>query len=211
MPRTPFNNSMEPNLADDKLRSAKIVSLVLPVHPMVEATEAGAGPVVHMVVVDMHLEVVTDGVDMVELMGVAVMAVEDMQVEGMPVVVDILMVVMEEGEGEVMHPFHQMTLPIPLLPVVSSLPQFLSRMSVLLSVVADIQLPWSTSNQDLVELFTTIGKVDRAEIGYEPSGRSRGIGVVQFEAMETAESAIQKFQGYLYGGRYFLQASRLLT
>ena len=53
-----------------------------------------------------------------------------------------------------------------------------------------------------MELFTTIGKVDRAEIGYEPSGRSRGVGVVQFDATETAESAIQKFQGYVYGGRY---------
>ena len=52
-----------------------------------------------------------------------------------------------------------------------------------------------------MELFTTIGKVDRAEIGYEPSGRSRGIGVVQFDALETADSAIQKFQGYMYGGR----------
>ena len=54
-----------------------------------------------------------------------------------------------------------------------------------------------------MELFTTIGKVDRAEIGYETSGRSRGIGVVQFDGMETADTAIQKFQGYMYGGRYF--------
>ena len=62
-------------------------------------------------------------------------------------------------------------------------------------------MPWSTSNQDLVELFTTIGRVERAEIGFEPSGRSRGIGVVQFDALETSESSIQKFQGYIYGGR----------
>src|SRR5271155_5546406 len=54
-----------------------------------------------------------------------------------------------------------------------------------------------------MELFTTIGKVDRAETGYETSGRSRGIGVVQFDGMETADTAIQKFQGYMYGGRYF--------
>jgi hypothetical protein len=32
-----------------------------------------------------------------------------------------------------------------------------------------------------VELFTTIGKVARAEIQYEPNGRSRGTGVVEFE------------------------------
>src|ERR1700685_3712163 len=53
-----------------------------------------------------------------------------------------------------------------------------------------------------MELFTTIGKVDRAEIGYETYGRSRGIGVVQFDGMETADTAIQKFQGYMHGGSY---------
>jgi RNA recognition motif-containing protein len=62
-------------------------------------------------------------------------------------------------------------------------------------------LPWSTSNDDLVELFTTIGKVDQAEIQYEPSGRSKGTGVVRFDTIETAETAINKFQGYQYGGR----------
>ncbi|CAC9884970.1 unnamed protein product [Aureobasidium pullulans] len=44
---------------------------------------------------------------------------------------------------------------------------------------------------DLVELFTTIGKVERAEIQYEPNGRSRGTGVVEFGS----------FSGYQYGGR----------
>jgi RNA recognition motif-containing protein len=62
-------------------------------------------------------------------------------------------------------------------------------------------LPWSTSNDDLVELFTTIGKVEQAEIQYEPSGRSRGSGVVRFDSAETAETSIAKFQGYQYGGR----------
>jgi hypothetical protein len=63
------------------------------------------------------------------------------------------------------------------------------------------QLPWSTSNEDLVELFTTIGKVEQAEIQYEPNGRSRGTGVVRFDNPENAETAISKFSGYQYGGR----------
>ena len=69
-----------------------------------------------------------------------------------------------------------------------------------------------------MELFTTIGKVERAEIQYEPNGRSRGTGVVQFDVPENAETAIgnslctesiradtdsgaAKFTGYQYGGR----------
>ena len=63
------------------------------------------------------------------------------------------------------------------------------------------QLPWSTSNEDLVELFTTIGKVERAEIQYEPNGRSRGTGVVEFDNQDNAATAIAKFSGYQYGGR----------
>lgn len=63
------------------------------------------------------------------------------------------------------------------------------------------QLPWSTSNDDLVELFQTIGTVDRAEIQYEANGRSRGAGVVQFGSQGDAATAIEKFQGYSYGGR----------
>lgn len=50
-------------------------------------------------------------------------------------------------------------------------------------------------------MFTTIGKVERAEIQYEPNGRSRGTGVVEFDNADNAETAITKFTGYVYGGR----------
>lgn len=50
-------------------------------------------------------------------------------------------------------------------------------------------------------MFTTIGKVEQAEIQYEPNGRSRGTGVVRFDTAENAETAIEKFTGYQYGGR----------
>ena len=71
-----------------------------------------------------------------------------------------------------------------------------------------------------MELFQTIGKVERAEIQYEPNGRSKGTGVVQFDSADNAETAIcklasmqdpnmnvaanrliAKFTGYQYGGR----------
>ncbi|KAG0144833.1 hypothetical protein CROQUDRAFT_672156 [Cronartium quercuum f. sp. fusiforme G11] len=61
-------------------------------------------------------------------------------------------------------------------------------------------LPWSTSNDDLVELFQTTGKVQNAEVLSE-AGRSKGVGVIEFETVEEAETAIAKFQGYSYGGR----------
>lgn len=62
-------------------------------------------------------------------------------------------------------------------------------------------LPWSTTNQDLVDLFQTVGEVDRAEIQLLPNGRSQGAGVVRFSNPATAEIAISKFNGYNYGNR----------
>lgn len=61
-------------------------------------------------------------------------------------------------------------------------------------------LPWSTANEDLVELFETTGHVELAEILYDGT-RSKGSGVVQFTHVEEAETAIAKFSGYTYGGR----------
>jgi RNA recognition motif-containing protein len=62
------------------------------------------------------------------------------------------------------------------------------------------QLPWSTSNEDLVELFETVGNVVLAEILYEGQ-RSKGEGVVQFTETQEAQTAGEKFSGYVYGGR----------
>ncbi|KAK5151262.1 g-strand binding protein [Recurvomyces mirabilis] len=62
-------------------------------------------------------------------------------------------------------------------------------------------LPWSTSNDDLDELFRTIGKVERAEIKMESNMRSSGTGVVEFREQADAAEAITKFTGYEYGGR----------
>jgi len=61
-------------------------------------------------------------------------------------------------------------------------------------------LPWSTANEDLVELFETTGQVELAEILFDGT-RSKGCGVVQFSQIPEAETAIAKFQQYMYGGR----------
>ncbi|KAF7334374.1 hypothetical protein MVEN_02266300 [Mycena venus] len=54
--------------------------------------------------------------------------------------------------------------------------------------------------RDLVELFETTGQVELAEILFD-GARSKGCGVVQFAQVGEAETAIAKFQQYMYGGR----------
>jgi RNA recognition motif-containing protein len=67
---------------------------------------------------------------------------------------------------------------------------------------AMLQLPWSTSNEDLVELFETTGTVVLAEILFDTATqRSKGSGIVQFKDVSEAEEACAKFTGYLYGNR----------
>ena len=81
-------------------------------------------------------------------------------------------------------------------------------------------MPWSTANEDLVELFETTGQVELAEILFDGT-RSKGAAVVQFAQVAEAETAIgmsfplppgavylndltcyaAKFQQYMYGGR----------
>ena len=53
------------------------------------------------------------------------------------------------------------------------------------------KLPWSTANEDLVELFETTGNVELAEILFD-GARSKGSGVVQFSQTAEAETAIGK-------------------
>jgi hypothetical protein len=65
----------------------------------------------------------------------------------------------------------------------------LSSISSSTSLFNDLKLPWSTANEDLVELFETTGQVELAEILYEGT-RSKGCGVVQFGQVPEAETAI---------------------
>jgi hypothetical protein len=50
------------------------------------------------------------------------------------------------------------------------------------------RLPWSTTNEDLVELFGTTGQFELTETLFV-DGRSEGGGVVQFEQVAEAETA----------------------
>ncbi|KAL7425248.1 g-strand binding protein [Cryptotrichosporon argae] len=61
-------------------------------------------------------------------------------------------------------------------------------------------LPFSTSHDDLVELFETVGAVVCAEM-FMDGDQSRGEGVVEFVSTDEADLAAQRFMGYVYGGR----------
>ncbi|KAK6458482.1 uncharacterized protein RJT20DRAFT_126523 [Scheffersomyces xylosifermentans] len=62
-------------------------------------------------------------------------------------------------------------------------------------------LPFATTNDDLYELFETVGRTTKAEIQYNESGKPSGNAVVQFELAELSENAIKNLDNYLYGGR----------
>lgn len=62
-------------------------------------------------------------------------------------------------------------------------------------------LPWATTDLDLVELFQSVATVIKAEIQYEASGRSAGAGVVKFDTPASAHIAVEKLNGYTYGNR----------
>ncbi|KAG2172817.1 hypothetical protein INT43_000167 [Umbelopsis isabellina] len=61
-------------------------------------------------------------------------------------------------------------------------------------------LPFSTTWQDLIDLFRHSGPVVRAET-LTSNGRPKGAGLVRFEESQACEKAIAKFNGYMYGGR----------
>ncbi|KAG0065665.1 hypothetical protein BGZ89_008056 [Linnemannia elongata] len=61
-------------------------------------------------------------------------------------------------------------------------------------------LPFTTTNQDLRDLFRICGSIRSAEVLMQ-DGRAKGSGVVRFESFEAADKAVAKFNGYSYGGR----------
>ena len=63
-------------------------------------------------------------------------------------------------------------------------------------------LPYSTAEAELEELFMQAGEVTSAVIIMDrDTGRSRGFGFVEFATEADAQEAIQKLNGVEFGGR----------
>jgi RNA recognition motif-containing protein len=63
-------------------------------------------------------------------------------------------------------------------------------------------LPYSTTEEDLRELFTPFGQVVTARIIADKfTGQSKGFGFVEMETTESAQKAIDEMNGAELGGR----------
>ncbi len=63
-------------------------------------------------------------------------------------------------------------------------------------------LPFTTSDQDLNEIFTQVGQVASAKVIMDrDSGRSKGFGFVEMNSDEEAQNAISQFNGAQLNGR----------
>ena len=63
-------------------------------------------------------------------------------------------------------------------------------------------LPWATTDQDLLDLFSKYGNVNSAKFIMDRySGRSKGFGVVEFENDDEADKAISELNGSKLGDR----------
>ncbi|MFH1035602.1 MAG: RNA-binding protein [Pseudomonadota bacterium] len=63
-------------------------------------------------------------------------------------------------------------------------------------------LPFSTTDNDLRDLFSQVGGVISARVITDrETGRSRGFGFVEMGSQDEAQEAIQRFHGYNMGGR----------
>lgn len=63
-------------------------------------------------------------------------------------------------------------------------------------------LPYSTTDEDLRDLFETHGEVTSAKVIFDrESGRSKGFGFVEMSDDQDANSALSALDGNDYGGR----------
>ena len=63
-------------------------------------------------------------------------------------------------------------------------------------------LPFSTSTEELGQLFNQVEGVESVEIVTDrDTGQSRGFGFAQMATSQSADEAVRKFNGYALGGR----------
>ena len=63
-------------------------------------------------------------------------------------------------------------------------------------------LPFSATDQTLLDTFSQVGKVDSAKVIMDrDSGRSKGFGFVEMSTEAEANAAISRFNGSNYEGR----------
>jgi RNA recognition motif-containing protein len=63
-------------------------------------------------------------------------------------------------------------------------------------------LPFTTTNESLSEIFSSFGQVDSSKVVMDrDTGRSKGFGFVEMSAAEDADAAIEKLHGSDFGGR----------
>lgn len=68
------------------------------------------------------------------------------------------------------------------------------------SLIYCSNMPLSTAESDLYDLFETFGKILRAELKYDSTGMPTGIAVVEYKYMEDADVCVQQLHNYNYGG-----------
>jgi RNA recognition motif-containing protein len=63
-------------------------------------------------------------------------------------------------------------------------------------------LPYTTAEQDLQELFASAGTVESVNLMRDmATGQARGFGFVEMATDEDAQNAIQQLNNFSYGGR----------
>ena len=63
-------------------------------------------------------------------------------------------------------------------------------------------LPWSTTDQELAEMFSQYGQVGKAQVVKDrDTGRSRGFGFVEMPSLEEAQRAIDALNNSPFAGR----------